>query len=114
MAPRFVILQHDHPFLHWDFLLECGTTAATWRLLQTPATGIPLAAERLADHRLHYLSYEGPVTGNRGSVRRVWSGCWDGDLAETGCTIQLMECEFASSAELTHSATGNEMWIFRK
>ena len=30
--------------------------------------------ERLADHRLDYLEYEGPVSGDRGSVRRVDGG----------------------------------------
>ena len=31
-------------------------------------------AHRLPDHRALYLTYEGPVSGNRGSVRRELSG----------------------------------------
>jgi hypothetical protein len=31
-------------------------------------------AERLADHRLDYLKYEGPVSGDRGEVRRLDAG----------------------------------------
>jgi hypothetical protein len=31
-------------------------------------------AQRLADHRRVYLTYEGPVSGGRGRVRRVASG----------------------------------------
>ena len=31
-------------------------------------------AERLADHRLAYLDYEGPVSGDRGHVRRLDAG----------------------------------------
>lgn len=31
-------------------------------------------AERLADHRREYLTYEGPVSGGRGRVRRVAEG----------------------------------------
>ena len=30
--PRFVILEHDHPSLHWDFILEVGEVLWTWRL----------------------------------------------------------------------------------
>ncbi len=29
-ASRFAILNHDHPFLHWDLLLEDGDRCRTW------------------------------------------------------------------------------------
>lgn len=71
--PRFVILEHDHPFLHWDFMLETANVLRTWRLERAPLPGSgPIAATALGDHRLMYLDYEGPVSGNRGSVV-----CWD-------------------------------------
>lgn len=70
--PRFVILTHDHPTLHWDFMLEMGATLRTWRLPEPPHAGCDLPVEPLPDHRLMYLDYEGPVSGNRGSVQR-----WD-------------------------------------
>jgi hypothetical protein len=69
---RFVVLTHDHPNLHWDFLLESDNRLRTWRLAEPPDSGRPIAAEPLPDHRLHYLDYEGPVDGYRGEVRR-----WD-------------------------------------
>jgi len=85
---RFAILTHDHPFFHWDLLLEAGETAWTWRLSERRETrderrepaelsraehlpSGPLLIERIADHRLLYLDYEGPVSGNRGHVARV-------------------------------------------
>ena len=34
-------------------------------------------AERLPDHRLAYLEYEGPISGNRGHVQRVASGTYE-------------------------------------
>jgi hypothetical protein len=71
--PRFVILEHDWPTLHWDFLLEAGSVLRSWRLLAEPGSGRVVHAEPNAMHRLHYLDYEGPVTGGRGTVRR-----WDG------------------------------------
>jgi hypothetical protein len=76
-AGRFVILEHDHPFRHWDLLLEAGDVALTWRLLRPPLPDEPIAAERLPDHRLMYLDYEGPVSGDRGTVNRVASGTFD-------------------------------------
>jgi len=65
---RFTILEHDHPFLHWDLLLDNGETLTTWRLQQRPCSDEWIAAERLPDHRRIYLDYEGPVSGDRGVV----------------------------------------------
>lgn len=80
---RFAILVHDYPVMHWDFLLEIGETCRTWRLAEEPARGRGGAAERIADHRLMYLEYEGPVSGNRGSVTR-----WDAGGFEIVCETQ--------------------------
>lgn len=75
--PRFVILEHDHPFLHWDLMLEDGEALKTWRL-PAPPTEAPRQATALGDHRLAYLDYEGPVSGNRGVVKR-----WDAGVYAT-------------------------------
>ena len=40
---------------------------------------IRCVATRLPDHRLAYLEYEGPVSGNRGVVRRIDSGKYEID-----------------------------------
>jgi hypothetical protein len=69
---RFVILQHDHPVLHWDLMLQAGECLRTWRLAGPPGPGSSVAAEPSFDHRLLYLDYEGPVSGGRGRVQR-----WD-------------------------------------
>jgi hypothetical protein len=69
---RYVILEHDHPVLHWDLMLEAGEVLQTWRLAAPPAPGVAIEAIALGDHRLAYLDYEGPVSGNRGFVKR-----WD-------------------------------------
>ena len=69
--PKFCILNHDHPFPHWDFLLEAGESCRTWRLLDEPGSDRTVRAEPIADHRLRYLDYEGPIGGGRGHVT-VW------------------------------------------
>ncbi|MEW4527165.1 DNA polymerase ligase N-terminal domain-containing protein [Maioricimonas sp. JC845] len=75
--PRFVILTHDHPFLHWDLMFEAGGTLQTWRLLDEPKPDVPIRAEALPDHRIAYLDYEGPVSRGRGEVRRWDAGTFD-------------------------------------
>jgi DNA polymerase Ligase (LigD) len=75
--PRFVVLEHDHPALHWDLMLEAGDVLKTWRLAEAPVLGRPIDATALADHRVMYLDYEGPISGDRGTVLR-----WDAGLFE--------------------------------
>ena len=85
--PRFVILEHDHPSLHWDFMIESDDdTLLTWRLARPPGGGTPVAATALPNHRKMYLDYEGEVSGGRGYVRRwdrgdyVWIRRGDSEL----------------------------------
>lgn len=76
--PRFVVLRHDSPRgLHWDFMLECGAVLKTWALLQSPEANPEQSAEALADHRPHYLDYEGPLSDNRGMVARWDHGSYE-------------------------------------
>jgi hypothetical protein len=78
--PRFVILRHDAPRgVHFDFMLESGGVLKTWSLPQPPRPGVEILCEALPDHRLAYLDYEGPVSGDRGTVTR-----WDHGT----CTIE--------------------------
>jgi hypothetical protein len=78
--PRFVILEHDHPFLHWDLMLEAGTILRTWRLAAAPRRGEAIAAAAVFDHRLLYLDYEGPIQGGRGRVVRWEHGTFTGQV----------------------------------
>lgn len=81
---RFALLLHilsDNR--HWDLMLENGDHLATWRLPANPSALGPagttdnLPAERIADHRLAYLTYEGPVSGGRGEVKREDAGSYE-------------------------------------
>lgn len=75
--PRFVILAHDWPTPHWDFLAEAGNVLRAWRLRRGPLIDVDVPAEPNFDHRLLYLDYEGPLSGDRGTVTR-----WDGGTCE--------------------------------
>jgi hypothetical protein len=75
--PRFVILRHNSPRgEHFDFMLEAGGVLKTWALPDPPQAGVEMDCEALADHRLAYLDYEGPVSANRGVVTRWDSGTY--------------------------------------
>ncbi|RME38785.1 MAG: hypothetical protein D6788_06745 [Planctomycetota bacterium] len=80
MSERFAILHHRLPDgEHWDLMLEGEQALLTWQLPRDPTVPgpWPLPARRIGDHRKAYLTYEGPVSRNRGTVRRV-----DGGLLE--------------------------------
>jgi hypothetical protein len=88
--PRFVLLFHECPPgfgkpSHWDLMLERDGALTTWSFFELPSAwrdeGASVSpreelvrATKLADHRLDYLEYEGPLSGDRGSVSRCDSG----------------------------------------
>lgn len=76
--PRYVILEHDWPQKHWDFMLEAGDVLQTWKLVEAPQPGVNIRAAKSFDHRLMYLDYEGPISRDRGAVTR-----WDRGSFET-------------------------------
>jgi hypothetical protein len=55
-------------------MFEQGDALRTWALDALPTADDSATADQLADHRLAYLDYEGPVSGNRGEVRREDAG----------------------------------------
>jgi DNA polymerase Ligase (LigD) len=82
--PRFVILEHDWPQRHWDLMLEAEGVLRTWRLAAPLTPGVDIPAEPIGAHRLLYLDYEGPVSGNRGFVKRWDWGTFDWQTGATG------------------------------
>ncbi|MEK6642287.1 MAG: DNA polymerase ligase N-terminal domain-containing protein [Planctomycetota bacterium] len=89
-STRFVVLRHvQRDGVHFDLMIQRGGTLATWKCLVAPedAQREAVACERLADHRLAYLDYEGPISGDRGDVTRVDQGvctveAWDEDRVD--------------------------------
>ena len=88
-------------------MLENEAALRTWRLLQPPQAGVACPAEPLPDHRLAYLNYEGPVSGNRGSVQR-----WDaGDYlfvqeSAAGIEVRLAGRRLQGMARIQRNAAG--------
>jgi hypothetical protein len=129
--PRFVLLYHECPAdyvrpSHWDLMLEQGDALRTWALTRLPRNWQParsrtadshsncptladentVAAEQLGDHRLAYLRDEGPLSGNRGTVRRVDEGTYE-TIAETPGTwsLRLTGALLSGSIRLQFSQT---------
>jgi hypothetical protein len=107
---RFVILEHDHPHRHWDLMLEAGQILRTWRLAQPPQTSSAVKAERSFDHRLLYLDYEGPVSGERGHVARWDFGTFRWLEDKPGAVvISLRGHRLQGCVRLRHAA--DEEWL---
>lgn len=92
---RFVILEHDHPVLHWDLMLEADNVLETWRLAEPPTAG-EIGATALPNHRLLYLDYEGPIKGDRGTVQKWDAGTY---VEESGSRPDARRC-FLEGARL--------------
>jgi hypothetical protein len=108
---RYVILEHDHPERHWDFMVEAGPVLRTWRLLAEPAPGRAVPAEPSFDHRLIYLDYEGPISGGRGIVARWDEGTLTWEAEEEGrLTMRLVGRRFNGRAVLERDDSGQ--WWF--
>lgn len=132
---RFVVLLHELPSTHergthWDLMLEPSVNAEaldTWALDVEPNETMlskpgGIRCVRLQAHRTTYLSYEGPVSNNRGSVRRWESGtfCWRSRLAKEA-TLEMYGTRLRGYFRLsweeetqTESGTKLEVWRLRR
>ncbi|MDI6732837.1 MAG: DNA polymerase ligase N-terminal domain-containing protein [Planctomycetota bacterium] len=74
--PRFVIQKHlTRKSFHFDLMLESGDKLLTWSfrnpLKKCKEKLISQPLKPLLDHRKKYLTYEGKISGGRGSVK-IW------------------------------------------
>ncbi len=113
MSTRFVILHHQAPGgEHWDLMLEHGDRLLTWQLRSEPVarTSLPMTARRIGDHRKAYLDYEGPISGDRGYVRRVDAGTTEFEEVTPDRYVVLLRGQ-RLSGRFTLTARGDE-WVF--
>jgi hypothetical protein len=120
---RFVVLRHETPPdsarpTHWDFMLETPQGLRTWALAAQPDGGAWIAAESLADHRAEYLTFEGPLSGGRGTVEQWDAGSFrwqqgevaEGDEAEI--VVQLSGSRLRGRAVLAREPRSDRHWRF--
>ena len=108
---RYVILEHDHPYVHWDLMLEVGERLRTWRLAAAPEFGKPVVAEASFDHRLAYLEYEGPVSGGRGRVKRWDYGSYTLQADEAGRLVLHLNGQRLKGTVTLSCSDGQ--WLFQ-
>ena len=119
---RYVVLRHEgvaDP--HFDLMLELAEdqALATWRCPVWPLTK-RVRITRLPDHRREYLTYEGPVSGDRGRVSRVEAGTYQmkGDPAfnsgeRWNWDVFWLDVDSAEGGVLLRrwlDSTGQEQW----
>ncbi len=108
----FVIQQHDHPDgTHWDLMLEEAGHLATWQVPLPPDkwSATPIACTRIFDHSKKYLTYEGPIFQNRGSVTIAASGTYQ-TITQTDTLWSLTLSCPTLSGTLTLSHTSSTHW----
>ena len=115
--PRFVVLEHHWDGVHWDFMLEDDNMLRTWAIDVPIVAGQDLAARSLPDHRPVYLDYEGEISGNRGSVKRLDSGTYEPlEWSADRVRVRLAGSQLAGEVELRVSGSDSGSladWIFR-
>lgn len=96
---RFVILEHDWNGVHYDLMMEQGDILKTWQLASPIQPGRQ-GAILLPDHRLEYLTYEGPVSRDRGNVVRVAEGGYEATVATDQCWKMVLQGTLRGSITL--------------
>jgi hypothetical protein len=113
---QFVIQQHTTANgVHWDLMLETDGTLWTWRLNTPPAEikNKPIDAERIADHPIRFLTYEGPVQSGTGRVTIADKGTYT--LCEQTDNILLFELHgkiLSGNCSLS-KASDATLWTFQ-
>ena len=109
---QFVILRHEAPHgVHFDLMLEVGNVLKTWALPQVPQRGMELECEALGDHRLAYLDYEGPISGDRGSVTRWDRGTYSIERqSDTEWVVDLAGEKLTTRAILRRATADSVQW----
>lgn len=125
---RFAILAHRiNESVHWDLLLELPERdgLAAWRIHRPPeqwphthqdpaAPDSWLTVEELAPHRKVYLTYEGPVSGNRGTVEQVDGGRLTiHRYAEQSVTVTIEGTRFHYQLTLRSNPLEKGRWHFK-
>jgi hypothetical protein len=100
----FVVLRHtNRDGVHYDLMIDAGAALATWKCTVAPETALesPMACRRLADHRRDYLTYEGPISQDRGVVTQYDCG---------RCRLEVgLAPDFASATCLRITFSGRKL-----
>jgi hypothetical protein len=93
-------------------MLERDEALCTWALAGEPFSALAIDAEQLPDHRLAYLDYEGPVSGDRGSVSRWDAGVYrlESDRTSDRWKIAMNGARLSGLLILERREPGSHFW----
>ncbi|MBT3890558.1 MAG: hypothetical protein HN617_13550 [Planctomycetaceae bacterium] len=116
--PRCVILYHETPDdatadSHLDFMLEANDELLTWRWGEIPQDNQVFVVSRLANHRVEYLTLEGTLSGNRGTVTRIDHGTFEPPIENTPQQFSILIQTTKLQGELVAHMLADEQWEFR-
>jgi hypothetical protein len=112
-------------------MLEAGDVLETWALAQLPrawqaahlrtvathphcpplSDGNTIPADKLPDHRLAYLDYEGPVSGGRGEVVRAANGSYAATARRDGVAQIDLSGELNGRITLARTSAESGPWV---
>lgn len=116
--PCCVILYHETPNdaavdSHLDFMLEANDELLTWRWDEIPLDNQVFVATRLANHRVEYLTLEGRLSGNRGTVTRIDQGTFEPPIENAQQQFSILIQTTKLQGELVAHAFADDQWEFR-
>ena len=90
---RYAIHLHITDPAHYDFMFEKDGVLVTWRVstdgMEEMLEGQTVSAERIKDHGIRYLDYEGPISCDRGRIELFDSGEYESDPASNPIKLRL-------------------------
>jgi hypothetical protein len=115
---RFVVLRHDgitEPHFDLMFESEPGGALRTWRSPVWPIVD-PVCITPLDLHRWEYLEYEGPLSNDRGHVRRVAQGTYIVNVLSYNQTEVTLSGVAMETLRLQRSQdlAGRDVWDARR
>lgn len=113
---RFVIHEHSTADgTHWDLMLETENVLETFRLDINPHQIIQSCAnaEKIHDHPLKFLTYQGPVQNGKASVKIIDSGTYT-ILHQTNEKIEMYFAGQILSSRFTLTLLSNDRWNFTR
>jgi hypothetical protein len=121
MTLEFVLHAHSGAGpVHYDLMLRQGGVLATWQFQADPAelaAGQSAPCRRIQDHRLHYLSHDGPISGGRGEVAMLDRGRYDLVSQDERCwRVRLAGGRLSGLYELRVEEEGEEVasWVLAR
>ena len=114
---RFSIAKHEMPanssrHSHFDLFLESEGTLMTWELTSLLTSQNNQVVRRLANHRLVYLDFQGPLSDDRGTVKLVDTGSLEWVTLESERLIGRINGQ-TTDGKLTLTSEGssiNDVW----